>query len=125
MYKSNRLFDEFVDVERNMNTGKIDHTPNYHKDALDAVCGATFNASKFAEEFAFDYGESLEDTITVNKASNDMTPEQIALEFEAEMQRLLTPIKEQSENKDNKSINNVFNNMPSNNAYVLDNMIIW
>lgn len=38
MYKSDRLFDEFIDVERNENSGKIDHTPNGHKDALDAVC---------------------------------------------------------------------------------------
>jgi hypothetical protein len=49
MYRSNRLFDEFLDIERDLNTGKVDHTPNGHKDALDAVCGATFTASKFAQ----------------------------------------------------------------------------
>ncbi len=66
MYKSNRLFDEFVDIERNMNTGKVDHTPNGHKDALDAVCGATFTASKHAAEYAYLYGESLESVVDVN-----------------------------------------------------------
>ena len=30
MYKSNRLFDEFVDIERDISTGKVDHTPNFH-----------------------------------------------------------------------------------------------
>ena len=49
MYKSARLFDEFIDIARDNNTGKIDHSPNGHKDALDAVCGATFTASKYAE----------------------------------------------------------------------------
>ena len=49
MYKSSRLFDEFIDIARDNNTGKIDHSPNGHKDALDAVCGATFTASKYAE----------------------------------------------------------------------------
>ena len=63
MYNSKRLFDEFIDIERNVNNGKIDHSPNGHKDALDAVCGATFTASKYAEQFAFDYGEDL-DTLT-------------------------------------------------------------
>ena len=67
MYKSDRLFDEFVDIERNINTGKVDHTPNGHKDALDAVCGATFTASKHAAEYAYQYGESLESVIDVNE----------------------------------------------------------
>ena len=66
MFKCDRLFDEFVDVERNINTGKIDHTPNGHKDILDAVCGSTFNASKYAEEYAFKYGESLIDIVELN-----------------------------------------------------------
>ena len=66
MFKCDRLFDEFVDVERNINTGKIDHTPNGHKDILDAVCGATFNASGYAEEYAFKYGENIQDVIELN-----------------------------------------------------------
>ena len=71
MYRSERLYDEFVDVERNINTGKVDHTPNFHKDALDAVCGATFNASKHAEEFAYEFGESLEAIVNVNNGIFD------------------------------------------------------
>lgn len=123
MYKSSRLFDEFIDVERNNNTGKIDHTPNYHKDALDAVCGATFNASKFAEEFAYDYGESLEETITANTDSSVVTTEEIAAEFEQEMQNLLSSFKPAIEQQPKQQTVNVLNNAPS--AYVFDNMIIW
>ena len=89
MYKSSRLFDEFIDIERDNTTGKIDHTTNFHKDALDAVCGATFNASKFAEEFAFDYGEFLENTVSLNKNVSAPTPEDIAAEFELAIQSVL------------------------------------
>ena len=121
MYKSNRLFDEFIDIERDNTSGKIDHTTNFHKDALDAVCGATFNASKFAEEFAYDYGESLEDTITFNKESSATSAEQLALDFEAEMQRLLDPLKEKREEHSIKV--QPLTQQP--NAYVFDNMIIW
>lgn len=91
MYKSDRLFDEFVDIERNLNTGKIDHTPNGHKDALDAVCGATFNASKFAEEFAFDYGESLETMVKVSTSNSTYDQQQVQIEFEKELQSMFAP----------------------------------
>lgn len=121
MYKSNRLFDEFVDVERNNNTGRIDHTPNFHKDALDAVCGATFNASRFAEEFAYDYGESLEETISFNKEESSSI-EQIALDFEQEMQRLLNPVKSEIVTK---SVQTPTPSIQQPSAYVFDNMIIW
>ena len=93
MYRSERLFDEFVDIERNQATGKVDHSPNGHKDALDAVCGATFNASKHAEEFAFDYGESLELTTTVNQEQTLQTQQQqISIDFEQEMLKILDPV---------------------------------
>lgn len=91
MYKSNRLFDEFIDVERNINTGKVDHTPNGHKDALDAVCGSVFEASKFAEEYAFDYGESL-DFITTANSNVEPTQQQIIVDFEEEMKRAMDPL---------------------------------
>ena len=94
MYKSDRLFDEFIDVERNMNTGKIDHTPNFHKDMLDAVCGATFTASKYAEEYAFDYGETLD---TIQNVSSEFSAQsqrqQISIDFQNELNKLFDPMK--------------------------------
>ena len=90
MYRSNRLFDEFIDIQRDLNTGKIDHSPNYHKDALDAVCGATFTASKYAEQYAFDYGEDLETTAKVS--SNLDQSQEIANAFQEELQRMFDPI---------------------------------
>ena len=89
MYKSDRLFDEFVDVERNIETGKVDHSPNGHKDALDAVCGATFNASKDAEEYAFEYGEDFESIQQVNVDNQNATKQQITVDFENELKQVL------------------------------------
>ena len=60
MYYSARLFDEVISLEKNNNTGKVDHPPNGHKDVSDAVCGAVYNASKNAEQYAFDYGDDLD-----------------------------------------------------------------
>lgn len=89
MYKSERLYDEFLDVERNINTGKVDHTPNFHKDVLDAVCGATFTASKHAEEFAYDYGESLSTILDVNLGSQEAIRKQMTVDFEEELKNML------------------------------------
>ena len=38
MYSCERLIEEFTDLERNINTGKVDHPTNGHKDMSDAVC---------------------------------------------------------------------------------------
>lgn len=123
MYKSARLFDEFVDIERNMNSGKIDHTPAGHKDVLDAVCGATFTASKHAEEYAYDYGETLDHTININN-DNQLTPSmnQIAVDFEQELLNLLDPVGRQESIKTPQQ-NNPYNPQPV--SIVGDGIIIW
>ena len=92
MYKSDRLFDECIDIERNIETGKIDHSPNFHKDVLDAVCGATYNASKNAEQFAFEYGEDLENTLNVSNNTDQNALEQITLDFENELKQVFNGI---------------------------------
>jgi hypothetical protein len=123
MYKSNRLFDEFIDIERNMATGKIDHTPNGHKDTLDAVCGSIYTASSHAEEFAFDYGESLETTIASNAEAGSMqTMQQIAIDFEQEMQKLLDPMQKQ-ETTTRTTIQS--NSVPNTNLYLMDGILVW
>lgn len=66
-YKTNLLTEEIVGLER-LSDGHIDHTSAgiNSKDISDAVCGSVFEASKHAEEFAYDFGESLELTMSVN-----------------------------------------------------------
>ncbi len=129
MYKSERLFDEFIDIERNNNTGKIDHTPNFHKDVLDAVCGATFNASQHAEQYAYDYGESLDDTMQVNNDKNySSTVQQIAVDFEQEMQKLLDPLQRNVETNKESDVHMDFGlgkAQPIPNSFLTDGIIVW
>ena len=110
MFKCDRLFDEFVDVERNINTGKVDHTPNGHKDILDAVCGALFNASKFAEQFAYDYGENMQIMLDVNQSSDKR--QQVTVDFEEMMKQSYrdkhpTTLTDEELNKDMYAMNDI------------------
>ena len=66
------------------------------KDQADAVCGAVYNASQHAEEYALEYGESLEGAILANTSNNqENDKKQITLDFEQE----LTKIFDNSRNK--------------------------
>lgn len=56
------------------------------KDVCDAVCGAIYNASKHAEEFAFEYGETLDALVNANQ-DNPNTQKQIIVDFEEELKR--------------------------------------
>ena len=92
MYKSDRLFDEFIDVERNINSGKVDHTRNGHKDVLDAVTGSTFVASSFAEQYAYDYGEDLKTMIEFNTNKDSSIQEQMTVDFEEALKNMHNPL---------------------------------
>lgn len=58
------MTEEFVGLEIDSN-GKVDHSPSgiNSKDMVDAICGALYHASQHAEEYAFEYGENLINTI--------------------------------------------------------------
>ena len=99
VYKSDRLFDECVDVERNIETGKVDHSPNFHKDVLDAVCGATYNASKNAEQYAFEYGEDIENILATNNSSQNPDLTQITVDFENELKGVFSGIEKSTSDK--------------------------
>ena len=90
MYLSKELVDELVDLERNINTGKVDHPDGGAKDAADAVCGALFNASQNAEQFAYDYGELYDTVSLVNSGSSspEEARKQITIDFEEELKNI-------------------------------------
>ena len=91
-YESETLTAEVIDLERNFNTGKVDHPDGGRKDVCDAVCGAIFDASQDAEQFAFDFGETIEDINSVNNSSNEEdTKKQINIAFEQSLQNMFTP----------------------------------
>lgn len=90
LYKQcDQLTDELIGLER-MSSGKIDHTSDgiNSKDQADAVCGALYLASQFAEQFAFDYGESLNAALEVNTTySENYKRRQMITDFEQELTR--------------------------------------
>ena len=93
IYDSTTLIDEIIDLERNINTGKVDHPDGGRKDVCDAVCGATFNASKHAEEYAYDYGEDLVEAVSMNMNSTEFDMrQQIIMDFENELKNMHNPL---------------------------------
>ena len=90
MYDAVLLTEEIVGLERNNNSGKVDHAPTgiNSKDQADAVCGALWNASKHIEEFNFEFGETLDTIVDVSTTvSNQNIKQQVILDFEEELKR--------------------------------------
>ena len=88
------LTDELVSLER-LSDGHIDHPQNGSKDQADAVCGALFLASEFAEEYAYDYGENLEASLAVSvEASDTYHKHQMIAEFQEELAKVYSSIAE-------------------------------
>ena len=88
LFEHELLTEEIIGLERDNNTGKIDHSPSgiNSKDVCDSLCGALYSASKHAEEFAFDYGELVDGISDIN--DNDVSyadKEQVAIDFEEEL----------------------------------------
>ena len=111
-----------ITVEDNHNfaltAGVIVHNS---KDTADAVCGAVWNASRNAEEFEYDFGETLDTVMTAN-ADNGVSAQaqQLSIDFENEMRKMLdtTPIKTSDTGKP-EPIKTTFT--PS----VIDGIILW
>ena len=82
IYKTELLYNELVQLERNNNNGKIDHPRNGSKDQADALCGSIFEASQHAEEFAYDYGETYDATLSANQDTDYDFQQQLTVEFE-------------------------------------------
>jgi hypothetical protein len=89
LYKDCELLtNEIVSLER-LSDGHIDHPQNFSKDQADAVCGALFLASEFAEEYSYDYGENLDASLSVSvDASDEYKKHQMITEFQEELTRI-------------------------------------
>ena len=92
--------DEVIGLER-LSDGHIDHTTSgiNSKDISDAVCGSIFEASKHAEEFAYDYGESLDMIMNANIETS--FSKEVVEDFEKEMLSILDPVREVREQASN------------------------
>jgi hypothetical protein len=88
--KCDLLTDELVGLER-LTDGHIDHTSDgiNSKDQADGLCGALYLASKFANEYAYSYGENLDAGLDVSLVQSDSALKtQMITAFESELQRL-------------------------------------
>ena len=94
--KCNLLTEELVSLERNINTGKVDHPENGSKDSADAVCASVYTASQHAEEYAFEYGEDLDTILDVNEEDDIQTKQQITVDFETELKNAFTTLHTQN-----------------------------
>lgn len=130
MYDSVLLTEELIGLERDNNSGKIDHSPSgiNSKDMADAVCGAVWNASQNAEQFAFEYGEDIETTIEVSGNDAAMNRTQINVDFENELKKMFASNVER-EHQQNQSQFMDFGMGPAtpnfNNGYLQNGIVIW
>lgn len=131
MYESTQLTEEILGLEKNSSSGKIDHSPLgiNSKDIADAVCGSIWNASRHADEFIYDYGETIETTIAVSSEQNTVL-NQLTVDFEAEMQKLLAPSSNFQGEEDSppQSTHMDFGLGPAqmvSNSFISDGIIVW
>lgn len=86
MFEHSLLIEELTNLERNNNSGKVDHPDGGtrgSKDIADALCGAVWDAQKHADEFVFDYGEDIDAFTKVSLLGNEQfDKQQITLNFE-------------------------------------------
>lgn len=135
---------EFIDRVEDVFDLTIKDNPNFatssgvmvhnSKDSADAVCGAVYNASQHAEEFAFDFGESLESILETNNDSSNLK-RQITIDFEEEL-KLLDPLAKFNERQNAQAQNknsaqqqsqqsNTSKPVSVPNALVKDGILIW
>ena len=97
------LTEEVLGLERESD-GHIEHPESGtqgSKDQIDGVVGALWNASQHAEEFAYEFGESLETIINVNSDNPNQFKQQVIVDFENELKRVMGASYLNEEGKDN------------------------
>ena len=101
MYENKLLTEELIGLERDNNSGRVDHSPSgiNSKDQADGVVGSIYNASKHAEEYEFEYGEDLELIYKYNNYNTQTDINQLNSQFEQQMQQIFQPIIKDSELK--------------------------
>lgn len=92
--KCDLLTEELVNLNR-LADGHIDHPENGSKDQADAVCGAMYLASKFAEDYAYNYGENLDVSLAVSVVADDeFNKRQMIIDFEDELRKIYAELRD-------------------------------
>ena len=128
LYKTTLLKEELIGLERDNNSGKIDHSTNgiNSKDSADAVCGSIWNASRHAEELSIDFVEDIEATVEVSMSNSvDMTAEQITVDFAEEIKNVFSPINRVTP-IDPKQLDFGFGpSIPMESQYIAEGIMVW
>ena len=106
MFDSELLTTELLGLEKNSN-GRVDHPDEGRsgsKDLSDGLCGAVWNASQNAEEFAFEYGEDIENITTVSSDFDKNTKQQVTDDFENELKNAFSLLKDTNTSEKAKNI---------------------
>lgn len=98
-YTTTLLKEELIGLERDNNSGKIDHSTSgiNSKDSADAICGATWNAAQHAEELSIDFVDDIDATLNVSNAQGTPEVAQITVDFENELKNVFSGIAKQNE----------------------------
>lgn len=128
LFSNKLLIEEIISLERNNNTGKIDHTKSGlvdSKDSSDALCGSVWNASQHAEEFDFEYGDTLEALIDISSMPStvlESDAQQMTVSFEEELMRVSNEFRADVVNKTEEENNT--NNSVSDDFFIYEGIII-
>lgn len=89
--KCDLLTEEILGLEK-LSTGKIEHPDagkHGSKDQCDAFCGALYLASKYADEYSYNYGDNLSAALEANDTAKETHNKRQMIEsFEAELKAI-------------------------------------
>lgn len=123
MFEDNSLIEELVNLERDITTGKIDHPASFRKDAADSFCGSLFTASKYAEEYAYNYGEDYDAFLGANETEElkgEEKKKQLLVDFEEQLKQFgisNKPPEQPPEQKKKETENK--------NPFIMNDILIW
>lgn len=126
--KCDLLTEEITALERNNNTGKVDHPENGSKDSADAVCGSVYTASQHVEEYAFEYGDDIENITQVSGSTEQQNKEQITVDFEEELKNAFSTLRKEDTNTSETSKTIDFGlgpSVPFTNNYISEGIMLW
>lgn len=119
IFEDNSLIEELVNLERDVTSGKIDHPASFRKDAADSFCGALFTASKYAEEYAYNYGEDYDAFLGANETEEVREEEkkkQLMVDFEEQLKEFgisNKPPEQKKKEDENKD------------PFIMNDILIW
>lgn len=121
MYKTALLTEEAINLERDGN-GRIDHPMGGtvgSKDIVDSLCGSVYTASKYAEEYAYNYGEDYDAFLGANEnevLQGEEKKKQLMVDFEQQLREMgISNKPPEQEKKEDEN----------NNPFIMNDILIW